>query len=287
MADINDKELDVINRQSLFLLRDLDPKIKQDFAKLDNAYPDRMMSEEERKVFDEKHIPLYAEALKNVSSETLMMQLAGVTGIPGSINKAELIEKEVERRIQEAAKGNKEILQDKYFESLLFFSANAQKQSNLFNTDHQSTRESNRYIAEHRGKIKPEDIAVHHFNQTVRLNDVQAQAFEQYKNFHTSETQEQTRGNSTLDDVSNPTPENTTAREETADINDKNFLDYLESVNIKPEDYQNMTPMAAAAVYRGFMNQNADRNEEKNELSAAERDEQALNDILNDENYTE
>ncbi len=287
MADINDKELDVINRQSLFLLRDLDPKIKQDFAKLDNAYPDRMMSEEERKVFDEKHIPLYAEALKNVSSETLMMQLAGVTGIPGSITNAELIEKEVERRIQEAAKGNKEILQDKYFESLLFFSANAQKQSNLFNTDHQSILENNEYIAEHRGKIKPEDIAVHHFNQTVRLNDVQLQAFEQYKNFHTSETQEQTRGNSTLDDVSNPTPENTTAREETADINDKNFLDYLESVNIKPEDYQNMTPMAAAAVYRGFMNQNADRNEEKNELSAAERDEQALNDILNDENYTE
>ena len=241
MADINDKELDVINRESLYLLRELDPKIKQDFAKLDNAYPDHMMTAEARKVFDEKHLPLYAETLKEVSSETLLMYQSGLGIIRGTVGEAKLIEKEIERRIQEAAKGNKEILQDKYFESLLFLAANGRNQSKLFDTDHQSTRESNRYIAEHRGKIKPEDIAVHHFNQTVRLNDVQAQAFEQYKNFHTSEAREQTRENSILDDVSDPTQENTAERQE-----------------------QTTRPM-----------------------TAAERDEQALNDILNDKNYTE
>ena len=288
MADINDKELDVINRESLYLLRELDPKIKQDFAKLDNAYPDHMMTAEARKVFDEKHLPLYAETLKEVSSETLLMYKGGLGIVHGTVSEAKLIEKEVERRIQEAAKGNKEILQDKYFESLLFFSANAQKQSNLFNTDHQSTRESNRYIAEHRGKIKPEDIAVHHFNQTVRLNDVQLQAFEQYKNFHTSETQEQTRGNSTLDNVSNPTPENTTAREGTADVNNKAFREYLESININPEEYQNMSDMVKAAVERGFNERGAEQQEQTSRpMTAAERDEAALNEILNDDKMSE
>lgn len=139
-----------------------------------------------------------------------------------------------------------------------------------------------------------------------------------------------------------------------ADINDKAFRDYLESINVKPEDYQNMTPMAAAAVERGFQETadkdrvlspeelvadaqqrmeafntgvgmdgtqptgldertpedreklnatwqarqnfgerlNAQQNlrqpmDENNIRSAAERDEAALDAILNDENYTE
>lgn len=123
------------------------------------------------------------------------------------------------------------------------------------------------------------------------------------------------------------------------DVNSEEFKEYLQSAGLTLDDYNKMTPMAAAAVERGFREKSASkeqginletdlekaRNDMQNELSseeieklnatwqarqnfgerlnaqqnlrqpmdennirsAAERDEAALDAILNDENYTE
>ena len=88
------QDLNVINRESIGILRDLDPKIKAEMEMLSQAYPSRMMTAEDRVKFDAENLPKYSEALKNVSDETLLVYMSGWAGIDKSISDNKLLEKE-------------------------------------------------------------------------------------------------------------------------------------------------------------------------------------------------
>lgn len=183
------KELNVINSQSLFTLKELDPKVKSDMNALNQIYdPNKLMSIEDRAKYDREQLPKYAEALKGVSDETLLMFLGGTEMTSSSISNSRVINKEVVRRIKEAANGNQEVLNGKHFETLLYMTTSGRNESNEFATDHQSILENNNYIDENRGKIEPENIELHEFKQNVELNDVQNNALENYRNFQQENT---------------------------------------------------------------------------------------------------
>ncbi len=195
------QDLNVINRESIGILRDLDPKIKAEMEMLSQAYPSRMMTAEDRVKFDAENLPKYSEALKNVSDETLLVYMSGWAGIDKSISDNKLLEKEITRRIKEAANGNQDVMKGKYFETLLYLTTDGRKTSNQFYTDTHSIRENNEYIAANQGRIKAEDIKTYNFNQSVELNDVQAQALNNYRNFQSQNSNSNSGDRTMANDV--------------------------------------------------------------------------------------